>query len=188
MKRTVNVALGGRKFTLEEDAWAELDLYLEKLRQRYINMGEDPATIMDDVEIRIGEYLWEWRGSYQQVVQLEDILRVEKIMGKDTDPEMGQEQRQSVQPTRDGKRQLMRDTQHRVIGGVCSGLAHYFGMDLVLIRIISLVCLLALGASFWVYIILWIAVPAAQTEAQQLAMRGYALTPENLDLLRRGRI
>ncbi len=187
MKRTENVALGGRSFTLEQDACAEMDIYLNKLRRRYTEMGEDAGPIMDDVERRIAEYFWEWRGMHHQVVTLEDVMRVEQIMGKDTDPEMGEKQPRNENPTLE-RRKLLRDTRKRVFGGVCSGLAHYLRLDIVLVRVLSVVCLFAMGASFWIYIILWIAVPAARTDAQQLEMRGYALTPENLDLLHRGMI
>lgn len=47
----------------------------------------------------------------------------------------------------------------RIIGGVCAGLADYFNVDVVLIRIVALFALFLGSAGFWVYLILWIAVP-----------------------------
>lgn len=58
-------------------------------------------------------------------------------------------------------RRLQRDTQHKVIGGVCSGLANYFGIDVTLIRVLFAVALLAYSSGFWIYVILWIVMPSA---------------------------
>lgn len=58
-------------------------------------------------------------------------------------------------------KKLERDTQHKVIGGVCSGLANYFNIDVSLLRILVACLILFAGAGFWVYIILWLVMPAA---------------------------
>ncbi len=53
-------------------------------------------------------------------------------------------------------------SDHRVIAGVCAGLAEYFGIDIVLFRIIYLVVSI-FSAAFpgtLVYIILWIVMPS----------------------------
>lgn len=58
------------------------------------------------------------------------------------------------------KKQLAR-SNNKVIGGVCAGLANYFGMDPVVMRIIFLIALLGFGVGPVIYIILWIVMPAA---------------------------
>lgn len=58
-------------------------------------------------------------------------------------------------------KKLQRDTQNKVIGGVCSGLANYFDMDVALVRVIFALALLGFGAGFWLYVILWIALPVS---------------------------
>ena len=57
-------------------------------------------------------------------------------------------------------KKLQRDTQNKVIGGVCAGLANYFDMDVALVRVIFAIALLGFGAGFWLYVILWIVLPA----------------------------
>ena len=85
-------------------------------------------------------------------------------------------------------RRLYRDMQDSILGGVCSGLTHYFGMsDPLLMRIILV--LLFLFTQFSVgllYIIFWLLVPEAQTPEERLRMRGEAVTPEaiNAEMLR----
>lgn len=65
-------------------------------------------------------------------------------------------------------KKLQRDTQNRVLGGVCSGLANYFDIDVALVRVLFAFALLAFSAGFWVYIILWILMPEAPVgETQQ---------------------
>ena len=66
------------------------------------------------------------------------------------------------------------------VAGVCSGLAYYFDIDVTIIRIIMLVALLAGTSGFWIYVILWIAIPKAMTPAQQCEMRGIPATAENM--------
>ena len=55
---------------------------------------------------------------------------------------------------------LYRSTSDRAIAGVCGGLAHYFNLDVALVRILFFVFALAGGASVLLYVVLWIAVPA----------------------------
>ncbi len=62
------------------------------------------------------------------------------------------------------EKKLQRDTQHRVIGGVCAGLANYFGMDASLLRLLLAFMILFAGTGFWLYIILWIVMPAAVSQ------------------------
>lgn len=50
-------------------------------------------------------------------------------------------------------------SRRRVIAGVCQGLADYFGIDVVVVRLIALFALFCFSAGFWVYIVLWIAMP-----------------------------
>ena len=58
-----------------------------------------------------------------------------------------------------GNKRLYRSSTDRVLGGVCAGLADYFGLDVVLIRIIVLILFLAGTIGLWPYLIMWIIVP-----------------------------
>ena len=57
-------------------------------------------------------------------------------------------------------RRLFR-SQDSIIAGVCAGLAEFFGLDVSLVRIATLILILFGGLSLWVYIILWLIVPKA---------------------------
>jgi phage shock protein C len=54
---------------------------------------------------------------------------------------------------------LMRDTEHKKIAGVCAGLARYFDVDPVLVRLVFLVLAFSTGIGFIAYIVAWIVMP-----------------------------
>ena len=62
------------------------------------------------------------------------------------------------------EKKFQRDTQHKVIGGVCAGLANYFGIDATLLRLLLAFMILFAGTGLWLYIILWIVMPACRVE------------------------
>jgi len=62
------------------------------------------------------------------------------------------------------EKKLQRDTRNKVIGGVCAGLANYFGMDASLLRLLLALMILFAGSGFWLYIILWIVIPAGDPQ------------------------
>jgi phage shock protein PspC (stress-responsive transcriptional regulator) len=64
---------------------------------------------------------------------------------------------------------------------VAAGLAAYFGLDVVLIRILFVLSVLAWGWGILVYLVLWLLVPEAKTSSDRLRMAG---KPVNLDTLK----
>ena len=66
-------------------------------------------------------------------------------------------------------KKLQRDTKKKVIGGVCVGLANYFDIDVSLVRALFAIMLLCVSAGFWVYIILWIVMPASQSPQNEFS-------------------
>lgn len=62
--------------------------------------------------------------------------------------------------TNDNNKRLYR-TRDGIIAGVCGGVAEFFGLDVSLIRIATLILILFGGLSIWVYLILWLIVPKA---------------------------
>jgi phage shock protein C len=56
-------------------------------------------------------------------------------------------------------KKLYRSRKERVIAGVCGGLAKYFEMDPVIVRIIAVVLLFCGGAGFWIYLLMGLIVP-----------------------------
>ncbi|MBR5567232.1 MAG: PspC domain-containing protein [Bacteroidales bacterium] len=184
MKKTENISLAGYSFVIEEDAYIELGKYLDGIKSAF--SGDDNAEeIASDIEERIAELLSEkcLNGMVVDMAMLDAIKQ--RIGDPETlaqeDAETATEQQQSVENEVHHKkpRKMYRDIDERILGGVCSGLAAYFGCDKALIRILFCValCLSFLGGSFFIfscllYLALWIAMPAARTVEQKCEMKG----------------
>ena len=70
------------------------------------------------------------------------------------------------------EKKLARDEQHKMIGGVCAGLADYLSMDITLVRVLFLVSLIFHGAGVVPYIILWIVLPKKVYGANPFSNQG----------------
>ncbi len=57
------------------------------------------------------------------------------------------------------QKKLYRDEYHKVIGGVCSGLAEYFEIDVTIVRLLFAFTFIIMGIGFIPYIVLWIVLP-----------------------------
>lgn len=179
MKKTENISLAGYSFTIEEDAYAVLDKYLNDIRSVFAE-DDNAEEIASDIEERIAELLSE-KCKSGIVVNLDMIDAVKQQIG---DPATLAQEETDAQPTPQEKpvarkKKLYRNIDERVLGGVCSGLGTYFGLDKVLFRIIFLI-LFFIGfaddglfcISIIAYICLWIAMPAARTVEQKCEMKG----------------
>jgi phage shock protein PspC (stress-responsive transcriptional regulator) len=178
MKKTYTINISGTVFHIEEDAYEKLNLYLTGLKQHFGNDAEG-AEIVADIEARIAEIFQAHKTPDKEVITMEWVDEVIETMGVPEDFEA----EGTPGPRNAGKtsKRLYRDPDHKTIGGVCSGLAAYFTMDPVIMRLIFFVLLLLNGLGLLIYIILWIAVPEARTTAQRLEMRGEPVTIENIE-------
>lgn len=179
MKRTENAAIGGKSFIFDADAYERLETYLSNFRTR-LDKDQSPE-VMEDIESRIAEIIIRETGSYYQTVTLAMVNSITDQLGMpDGKPEYN-----DVKSTKNNKKmetvkKLYLDQDDKKIGGVCSGLALFFGIDVTIIRIIMLVALLCGGCGFWVYLVIWIVAPKAMTPAQKCELRGWPVTAENM--------
>jgi phage shock protein PspC (stress-responsive transcriptional regulator) len=57
-------------------------------------------------------------------------------------------------------KKLVRLSSDKKLGGVCAGLAHFFGMDVTITRLAYLVLTIVTGSLLlWIYLILWLVLP-----------------------------
>ena len=56
-------------------------------------------------------------------------------------------------------KKFYRSRKNRVIAGICGGLAEYFDVDPIIVRLIALILVLSAGGGLLAYIIAWIVVP-----------------------------
>ena len=181
MKQVINISLGGRSFTLNEDAYSRLNQFLDHFRAHLsVPMGQQ-GEVMDEIEGRIAELFFQEVGDGNRVVTKELVEKVAATLGMpDGAAESGSAYSARQQDPLPRPKKLYRDPDEKVIAGVCSGLGHYLDVDLTLIRILFLVALIIGSAGFWIYVILWIAVPKADTPAKKCEMYQIPATAENM--------
>jgi phage shock protein PspC (stress-responsive transcriptional regulator) len=189
MKKTFTINISGSIFHIDDDAFEKLQRYLHMLN-RHFGTAVEGQEIIQDIEARISELFIEKTSNKVEVITNEMVEEVIARMGKPEDfMEPGDEETASGEQTKSQaaegepklRRRLYRDGESRVLGGVCSGMAAYFNIDVVILRVIFVLAVfLSVGAAPLIYIVLWIAVPKAKTTAQRLEMKGKEATVSNI--------
>lgn len=171
MKQVININFQGRVVPIEVTAFEILKKYTESL-SRHFAAEEGKDEIINDIENRIGELFQARLKDGATCITDDDVNAIIKSMGRpeEFDEEVnaasftsatgaGTDQ-ETYTATGVRSKRLYRDLNDKVIGGVCSGLANYFGIDVVVVRVIFVI-LAFTGVSILPYIILWIAVPTS---------------------------
>lgn len=185
MNKTVTINISGIIFHIEEDAYDKLSKYLGTIKG-YFSRTDGGNEIMSDIEARIAEMLQSKTNSLKQVVLMTDVDSVIETMGKPEefadvqDDHKEEETSQENTYTENVKKRMFRDPDNKAIGGVCSGIAAYFDIDIVWIRLAMFLLIFFGGISLWVYIVLWIVIPEAKTTAEKLAMKGEKIDINNI--------
>jgi phage shock protein PspC (stress-responsive transcriptional regulator) len=175
MKKTHNANIGGTVFQIEEDAYEQLQAYLQSIETHFLSYP-DVAEILSDIEGRIAEQLLE-RDTALQIVRVIDVERVIAAMGRTeqfADPA-------TDQAAQGPARRLFRDPDQKIIAGVAAGLAAYLGVPPLLVRLALVLLLFFFGTALVVYLLLWALVPMAGSTTDKLQMRGRPLTLASID-------
>jgi phage shock protein PspC (stress-responsive transcriptional regulator) len=77
-------------------------------------------------------------------------------------------------------RRMYRDPDNRMIGGVCSGMAAYWHIDPVILRILFILSIFLGGLGLLIYLILYVVLPEAKTTAQKIEMKGDPVNINNI--------
>ncbi len=177
MKQVININFHGQVVPIEVSAFDLLKNYTDSLARFFTN-EDGKEEIINDIESRIGELFQERLKKGATCITDEDVNAIIKSMGRPEEfdgeeekvasslGERTEEKKQSSnnqQSTNTGThKRLYRDENNKVVGGVCAGLANYFGTDTMIIRIIFLLVAFT-GAGFLAYIIMWVAVPSSSS-------------------------
>ena len=184
MNKTISINLGGYPFVIDEDAFETANMYLHTLGKHF-GAGEGSEEIMQDIETRMGELINKKKGA-RTIVNKIDVLDAIAILGtpeelKDINfSETSTKSTRSSFQLKTGKR-LFRDTNDKIIGGVCSGLAAYFGIhDTVWVRIAFFIFTWLGGSGLLIYLVLWAVIPPAKTISDRLEMMGEPTNVNNI--------
>lgn len=178
MKEITRIHIAKTAYDIEVAAKKELEKYIAAL-ERY---AED-QEILDDIEIRITELLAERGVEKGGVIVADDVIAVRAQLGEPSDfaPEGVGDMAAGTERFHDEGKRVYRDTDSALAGGVLAGIARYFGIDPLWVRLLFLILLIpSFGTALIVYIILWAIIPPARTAAQKLQARGKPVTLESI--------
>ena len=182
MNKTVNINIGGLFFHIDEDAYQKLSRYFDAIK-RSLSNSSGKEEVMKDIEMRVAELFTERQKSDKHVINTKDVDEVVTVMGQPEDYRIDDdsEQPKTFNYTTNSKRKLYRDKDRGLIGGVCTGLGHYFGIESVWIKLLFLVLFFGFGTGLIAYLVLWIAMPKAVTTSEKLEMTGAPVTISNIE-------
>ena len=208
MNKTVNINLGNRAFTIDEDAYELLSQYLETIKHVYRNQP-DAEELAGDIEARAAELLEQRIAQGKTIITLDMTKSVIDQIGQpqefDDDMALGEAENANDKsgsgygtdtqgsgaracpppPFTDDniqiKKRFFRDPSNKRLGGVCSGIAAYLSADPTWIRLaVVCLCFLSFYTAAIVYLALWIIIPEARTAADRMQMNGDKPTFDNI--------
>lgn len=182
MKKNISINISGIIFHIEEDGYEQLKKYLESINT-YFSTFDESNEIVADIEGRIAEIFLSKLTEENQVITLEDVETLIKTMGSISDfeaieepeteavppepkiEESAEEPKTKSEPKEAKTKKLYRDQKRKLLGGVAAGIAHYFTVDPLWIRLIFAIFLVGgipgAGLLIITYVIFWIVVPTS---------------------------
>ena len=184
MKKVININFQGRVVPIEESAFDLLKQYTDSLRN-YFNNEEGRDEIINDIESRIAELFEERLKNGATCITDADINVIINNMGRpqdfaDADNENisePKEQKKTYEYQQTGftaGKKLYRDENQKVLGGVCSGIAAYFNIEPIIVRLVFVFS----GIGFLAYVLLWAFVPGSSNVQNGVKKRLYR-NPDN---------
>jgi len=180
MKKNFSVNIGGRIFNIDDDAYECLNNYLARLRN-FFAAEQGYQEIIADIEMRIAELLNQQKENGQPVITLKHIEDVIANMGEPDQLSDSETEQPRQEPGIKTRGKLFRDPDNRQIGGVAAGIAAWFGIDPVWVRLIFAALTFFYAIGIIVYVVLWLILPVAQTTSEKLEMQRQSI---NINTLR----
>ena len=191
MKKTLSINIAGIVFHIEEDAYATLDAYLKSIHA-YFKHFEGAKDIVDDIEARIAEKFWNIRETEKtEVITQVHVDELIASLGtvadfKEIESDEPSSEKAYTEPKKDASKKVFRrDLTNKKLGGVAGGIANYFEIDPIWVRLILIVgffglfpLLHAANLVFWIYVACWIAIPGEITNESDKSYRKFYRDPE----------
>lgn len=179
MKEITRIHLAKTPYDIELDAKEVLQKYLSEIKQM---MGSEDT--MYEIEARMVELLGERGVQSNGIITMSDVEDLRSKMGlpkEFSDSESTEDSQADLTPSNSPAKRLMRDTDNAIFGGVCAGIAAYWGINPLWVRLLFIISpFITFGTALLVYIIIWISLPEAKTAAEKLQMRGEPVTLDSL--------
>jgi phage shock protein PspC (stress-responsive transcriptional regulator) len=186
MKKVININFQGRVVPIEETSYDLLKQYTDSLRIYFAN-EEGRDEIINDIESRIGELFQERIKAGATCITDDDINGIINNIGRPQDLADADSASDSSYANKEQKsegayqqtafitgKKLYRDANNKFLGGVCSGIAAYFNIEPIIVRLVFIFS----GIGFFAYILLWAFVPSSNSVQNGVRKRLYR-NPDN---------
>ncbi|HUS00657.1 MAG TPA: PspC domain-containing protein, partial [Chitinophagaceae bacterium] len=186
MKKVININFQGRVVPIEETSYDLLKQYTDSLRIYFAN-EEGRDEIINDIESRIGELFQERikngatcitdddvNGIINNIGRPQDLADADNATGSSSYAKTEQSEGTYQQTAFVTGKRLYRDANNKILGGVCSGIAAYFNIEPIIVRLVFIFS----GIGFFAYILLWAFVPSSNSVQNGVRKRLYR-NPDN---------
>ena len=178
MQKVISINLNGNAYQLDESGYETLREYLARA-ERQLKDNPDRAEVMADLEQAIADKCRKYLGPHKSVVSAAEVDAIVKEMGPvdggaDRNGTAGAAgQRESAAEGEPPPKRLFRIPEGAMIAGVCTGLAAYFHIDVVIVRVAFVAtALLTRGVGIMAYVIMMFVMPEASTPEERAAATG----------------
>ncbi|MCM0059264.1 MAG: PspC domain-containing protein [Algoriphagus sp.] len=217
MKKTLSINISGILFHIEEDGYDTLKNYLESINTHFSGYT-DSKEIISDIENRIAEIFLSYLKNNNQVITAENVTHLIEKMGTIADfssLEEKEDAEEAIDSASDdyykyvtppnaepgGYKKLMRMEHKKILGGVCAGIAHYFSIDALWIRLIAILLLFSGNINFnlselnpfdWfdfsigfagvvviAYLVLWVILPVSYANEENKEIKKLYRNPDD---------
>ena len=208
MKKNISINISGIIFHIEEDGYEQLQRYLDSINNYFSSYEESEEIIADiesriaeifleklseGKQVVSAEDVAELMATmgnttdFEAIEEETDFAQDTSAQSKEEDTkkestsssyQSGSQQSYGNAQQRSRSKTLKRDLNNQILGGVCSGLAHYMRIDAIWIRILFLL-FLPTGFSLLAYFILWVAVPGSDDLIEHTSVKKFYRDPND---------
>jgi phage shock protein PspC (stress-responsive transcriptional regulator) len=191
MQKVISINLNGNAYQLDESGYDALREYLT-VAERELAINPDRAEILADLEQAIADKCQKFLGPHKSVVTSSEVDQIVKEMGPieaasgddaagtGDSAAAGKETAQETR-TEAGPRRLFRNPDGAMFGGVCNGLAAYFGLDVTIVRVVAvLIGIITKGVGIFFYVVMMFVIPEAHTAEERAASGGPPLNAQDV--------
>ena len=188
MQKVITINLNGNAYQLDERGYDALVAYLDQA-ERNLASNPDRDEIVADLEQAIAEKCVRFLGPAKTVVTGAEVARIIEEMGPVNNADNTEGDASSTpdapaggQRTSSGApRRLYLIREGAMVGGVCTGIAAFLGIDVTIVRIMFLVfAVLTRGFGVLAYFVLMFVIPSAITSEERAAAHGQPFNAQEL--------
>jgi phage shock protein PspC (stress-responsive transcriptional regulator) len=176
MRKVITIHLHGTAYQIEDVGYELLRSYLAQAEAQ-LAANPDRQEILADLEQALGDKCDGFLSAHKNVVLEAEVAQILREIGPvEAMPASDAAAQAAPAATAAGEagtpRRLYRIREKALLAGVCTGLAAYFGIDVVLVRVAIVVLTLCTGVVALGYLAMVFIVPRAETPAELAAAHG----------------